>query len=80
MSIRELQEVVERAFQATWAGSRMVQDMFLEAHQDQQLGRGEVMEEAEIVGAQHGSVLRRALNVGLRNQRCGVKAGLFCMR
>ena len=37
------------------------------------------MEEGEIVAAQYGSVLRRALNVGLRNQRGGVKAGLFCM-
>jgi len=37
------------------------------------------MEEGEIRGAQYGSVLRRALDVILRNQCFGMKADLFCM-
>lgn len=40
MGIWEPREVVERAFQAIWAGSSMVQSMLLDAYGDQQLGRG----------------------------------------
>lgn len=37
------------------------------------------MEEGAIRGAQYESVLRRALDVSLRNWCFGMKADLFCM-
>lgn len=40
VSLWEPREVVERAFQGIWAGSRMVQSVLLDADGDQQLGRG----------------------------------------